>query len=676
MTRTEYQDALGKLPFGKRLPTAVYVHREEAVAALGLNHPVTVLISSVTQRLQVGPEYNVVKFRLGEFKLSFLSYPAFFEDPHPALERALTVDLVKGKSRVTEYQDQFNPPILHRKETLLPGSHPKWDRFAKLTRQEEEAGLLDETSTIGFRLNWERRLRELGCRLLDHRLERTVPVGHSAEAGDTKPIVERHRTALSRYELSKPVRTVLEHGLLKIGNSVFDYGCGRGTDMIGLRGLGYEVSGWDPAFLPEARRSQADVVNFGYVLNVIEDPAERVEALMSAFRLSGRLLVVSALTRETVDMESAARLADGVLTRNNTFQKYYDQAELQQFIEDTLEATAIPAALGIYYVFRNPVEAEEFLNTRTRRFIDWTQLHSRLGLPKRKKSAEERLVEQYEKHKAVLEPLWLLLLRLGRPPLPEEFPGWQAVREAVGSPNAAIKLLRARNGDAALTASREARKSDLLVYLALAQLRKRAPFSHLSPGLRADIRHFFGDYQRAQLAGRELLFAAGDADEIGLVCEDLALGWQDEQAVYVHRSLLPELPPILRVYAGCATALYGLVEEADVLKLHKASGKVTFLRYDDFEGERMPMLELRIKVNLRSRWVEVFDHRADEQLLYFKDRLVAPESAMASELADFARRLQKLGVASTPFIGPNRRDLSRLLVERNLTQSLYPRKPR
>ena len=59
-------------------------------------------------------------------------------------------------------------------------------------------------------------------------------------------------------------------------------------------------------------KAEADLVNFGYVLNVIEDPAERLEALVDAFRHARRLLVVSALINETVDTERAERFGDGV----------------------------------------------------------------------------------------------------------------------------------------------------------------------------------------------------------------------------------------------------------------------------------------------------------------------------------------------------------------------------
>jgi hypothetical protein len=47
---------------------------------------------------------------------------------------------------------------------------PKFDR---LTRQEERAGLLDKTATIGTRAGWVDRLRERGYALRGHRLVRS-----------------------------------------------------------------------------------------------------------------------------------------------------------------------------------------------------------------------------------------------------------------------------------------------------------------------------------------------------------------------------------------------------------------------------------------------------------------------------------------------------------------------
>src|SRR5690242_19209640 len=104
----------------------------------------------------------------------------------------------------------------------------------------------------------------------------------------------RHRTAMSRNSLSRPVSLALHDGIVQPNDSVFDYGCGRGGDIRYLCALGFRAGGWDPAFNPDAERSAADVVNFGYVANVIEDPAERADALRAAWALTQRVLVVAA----------------------------------------------------------------------------------------------------------------------------------------------------------------------------------------------------------------------------------------------------------------------------------------------------------------------------------------------------------------------------------------------
>ncbi|WP_128645422.1 DNA phosphorothioation-associated putative methyltransferase [Rhodococcus sp. BS-15] len=105
--------------------------------------------------------------------------------------------------------------------------------------------------------------------------------------------VARHRTAMARTALSRPVETALADQILTTGMSFFDYGCGRGDDLRGLSALGYRASGWDPGHRPEAVRSSADVVNLGFVVNVIENPAERLETVRSAWGLARRVLIVS-----------------------------------------------------------------------------------------------------------------------------------------------------------------------------------------------------------------------------------------------------------------------------------------------------------------------------------------------------------------------------------------------
>jgi hypothetical protein len=712
MDLTEYRKCIERLTFGKRLPGAVYVLREDETK---FGEALDALLARLIAKYEISAEFNVIKFRTGELKVSFLAYPDFLTDAHPALRHAITIDLVTGKARHTDYADNINPPILHRKESFVPAEHPRRAEFEALTKSEEDAGLYEEATTIGFKLNWEKLLAKKGLRILGHSLEPRIPPcgtdenrsltegnGENGIEEQAQVVVHRHKTALTRYELSKPVKSLLEYGLLKTGLTFFDYGCGQGADLRGLQALGYDAEGWDPVFRREAAKREADLVNLGYVLNVIEDPAERLEALVDAYRHAKRLLVVSTMISETVETGRCAQFSDGVLTKRNTFQKYFEQQELQQYIEDALETTAVPVALGVFYVFRDPSEQQDFLSARSRRTIDWSQISARLGLggpPKmlweglyrehkelldsfgglalqlgrfpganefgqfadvqQRFGSEKRALRAfvqgggapdltwaevaarfgigisarpkwellYEQHKELLEAFWKLAVELGRAPAPEEFSWSSELVAAVGSAKRALSLFMRRGGGEALKRSAESRTNDLLVYVALANLRKRVPFGHLSPSLRLDIREFFGNYKAALAKGLELLYAAGDEGEIELACEDLGLGWQDEQALYVHRSLLERLPAVLRAYVGCATALFGDVAQADVVKIHKASGKVTFLLYDDFEGKPLPVLQHRIKVNLRTRWVQAFDHREEGQALESKDRFLTSSRA-------------------------------------------------
>ena len=71
--------------------------------------------------------------------------------------------------------------MLHRKEAFLLPDDPRRGKFERLTRQEEQAGLLDETATIGTRAGWAERLRERGYALRGHRLIRGRRTGFPAD---------------------------------------------------------------------------------------------------------------------------------------------------------------------------------------------------------------------------------------------------------------------------------------------------------------------------------------------------------------------------------------------------------------------------------------------------------------------------------------------------------------
>ena len=98
---------------------------------------------------------NLIKLHRHSCKVSYLVYPDFATDPHPALLRSIKLSLRTRELDCFDYARSTNPPVLHRKETFLTPGHPLADRFARLTRQEEKHGLLDDTAAIDTRDGWE-----------------------------------------------------------------------------------------------------------------------------------------------------------------------------------------------------------------------------------------------------------------------------------------------------------------------------------------------------------------------------------------------------------------------------------------------------------------------------------------------------------------------------------------
>lgn len=665
-----YEDLISNLPYGKVLPSATYLHRDTEVCT---NGPLGRLLSSLAQAHHLSDDFNVVKFRRNVPRISFLCYPQFFERPHPALEESVSIDLTTGKSFRMGYRDNINPPILHRKELFLSPDHPQWSLFASLSAAEDNAGLFENSSLIGFRLNWERLLESHNLTLDGHRLVELV--NGDSKRSVASPIsvsVERHRTALTRYDLSKPVKTLIEFDQLERGCSFFDYGCGLGADIRALRELGYEASGWDPVHASEGLRRPADVVNLGYVLNVIEDPAERVETLMNAWHLTRRLLVVSALIGgASTCAPDAVPFNDGMLTRRNTFQRYFSQKEFQQYIEDALEVPAVPVAVGIFYVFSNPTDHELFVQSRTRRKVVWKDLGIDFGVPggvrernrsnERPKPPPKPRFDPIIVHRDLVERFWSCILSLGRLPLPIEFAEYSELCQLFGSAKRALRYVLKANGTDLFTRAEAARRADLLVYLATAPLRRVVPFSLLPESIRHDIQIFFGNYKSALAEGSALLHSAGDVSTIGLACDDTDVGWQDEGSLYVHTSALDRIPTVLRTLVACAESLYGNALDADIVRIHKRSFKVTFLAYSSFSSSPLPRLVQRARVNLRAQQVDIFDHARDGHVLYFKERFVSFTGEENEEVKSLSTLLRHLGISDEVFSGPSALDLMAIL---------------
>ena len=101
------------------------------------------------------------------------------------------------------------------------------------------------------------------------------------------------------------MQLMLRLGMVTSERSLFDYGCGQGEDVAALASQGYQAFGWDPHHAADGRRQAADVVNLGFVLNVIEDPRERTETLKAAWGFARDALCVSVMVQGRVDTRGA-----------------------------------------------------------------------------------------------------------------------------------------------------------------------------------------------------------------------------------------------------------------------------------------------------------------------------------------------------------------------------------
>ncbi|GAB2646752.1 DNA phosphorothioation-associated putative methyltransferase [Kribbella swartbergensis] len=442
---------------------------------------------------------------------------------------------------------------------------------------------------------------------------------------------------MSRTAMSRPMVTVLSDRLLDQSMTVFDYGCGRGGDVRSLRDLGYDATGWDPAHYPDAARRSADVVNLGYVINVIENPLERATTLRSAWALARRLLVVSArLVWESRDLVGYP-LSDGVVTRTGTFQRFYQQSELADWIRETVNAEPVAAAPGIYYVFRNPSDEQQFLAQRVYTY------RPRMTVDPH---------EIFEKHTEELAPLTAFLSAHGRPPKPGELLLDQESRiaEALGSLTRATQLIRQVTDAEYWEQVRRQRRGELLIYVALSRFGRRPRFSQLGTTLAQDIRTHFTSYREACLQADRLLHAAGDQTTIYLSARSSSVGKQTPTSLYVHRSALAQLPPLLQVYEGCARVLCGTIDEANVIKLSVTDPQVSYLVYPRFDRDAHPTLATAITVNLRKLSVDWRDYSKSDNppLLHRKEEFIGPENPRRQLYERLTRSEVRAGLYETP----------------------------
>ena len=512
---------------------------------------------------------------------------------------------------------------------------------------------------------------------------------------------------MSRSLLSRPLQQALSDGLLS-DTDVFDYGCGRGDDVRTLSALGLEAHGWDPAHSPGSPRRAAGLVNLGYVVNVIEDPLERVDVLKSAWELAGSVLVVSARLTWEMDGSRTRPFGDGVLTSADTFQKFFTHEELKAWVESILGRPAVTAAPGVLYVFRKQSDAQQLLARITRRssvprrgFAELlVEQHREAMEPLREFVSSSRrlpradeletaqdLIEvfgslrsaflvlrhasgahfwadvdlgakrrsklRFDEHIEDLQPLMDFVAERGRTPRPGELANEATLNQKFGSVRAAFSLVRKVTGPSPWEEYELHAKTNFMIYSALAAFSGRPKFSELPDDLQHDAKDLFGSYRNACQASDQLLHQIADMDAIDQACQEAPFGKLTGEALYVHVDYLNQLPALLRVYEGAARHITGNVDDATLVKLNRIKPQVSFLVYPTFEVDPHPALEASIvaklgEIRMKHRF---FGNSSNPPILHRKEAFVPETHPTWAKFRRLTDQEERASLLDRPDIG-------------------------
>ncbi len=632
---------------GKSVGGFLYVHR----SAIGLLDGATASrIASASSCAGVA-DWNVAK--VSAAGVSLLLYEDFDASAFPALLTAYKVYVGSGVVVSRDYRNRPNPPILHRKERLLRPDDPAIPSYAALTRQAEGHGLFENVRVIGTLRRWQALIAGKGLVLDGHALR---------PAAEDMVTVERHKTAIARRELSQPVALMVRLGMLAEGTSIFDYGCGQGDDVAALVENGFEAFGWDPYHVPGGPRRAGDLVNLGFVVNVIEDPEERSATVRAAWGFARRALVVSAMGASKAPLSGLRPYRDGYLTTRGTFQRYYSQDGLKELVASATGRRAMSLAPGIVAIFRDEgMEQEVAFRRRSRA----QQLADRFVRRDRPASSRQRASSptSLERVGEQVEVLRELALEFGRLPDLAEVPAavLAALAKSRVSFERAIAACREAEFLTALRDAAEARKEDLLVHFAMTLFPGVPKYTTLPRSLQRDVRTFFGSHAAVRAEATRLLFSAGDPVASEMAIEAAAQGGLGAARGGVFRfrpEVLDRLPVGLRVLVGCAEVVHPDLSEWDFIELQPSNKRVRAFRCED-AAKAIPRISEVAEVDLvklRSRRVKPSD-----AVLYLKATYMRADDPGRDAQAAVDGKLLDTGIVDEDGKGPSASELTALL---------------
>lgn len=442
---------------------------------------------------------------------------------------------------------------------------------------------------------------------------------------------DRRRTAIGRNALSMPARRALADRQLTPDRTVLDYGCGRGGDVRSLERLDCRITGWDPYYSPEVPLVPSDVVLLTYVLNVIEDTAERRQTLKQAWELATTVLIVSArLTWEKAKVRGQ-EFGDGLLTSRQTFQHLFGSSELRNYIEEVTGTRCVSAAPGIVYAFKDDAARLGYLAHRIVPDAEWLASEDTT-------SAIASLADYVE--------------RRGRPPRVEEMPRPMAEQLSRLKSSELRRLIRDSVDVEKVTDGGKRTTLNTLLFLAAELFSGRGPFGSLPFSVQLDVRSFFSSYKEACQRSDRLLLKLRDDTYVRGAMHASSVGKLTPTSLYVHHRAIDQMPTVLRLYEHCASIAAGRPQEWTIAKLKHQGRAVSWLDYPEFDADPHPRISSSYLVDLKSLETSHISYAgsANRPLLHRKHEFLAPDDPDAPKYERLTQAELRAGLYEHPHL--------------------------
>ena len=184
------------------------------------------------------------------------------------------------------------------------------------------------------------------------------------------------------------------------------------------------------------------------------------------------------------------------------------------------------------------------------------------------------------------------------------------------------------------------RRSDLLVDLALLNLNRRPTFTGLPEDTPRTFEGWSGHTSRHHRSRPSAVLSRRPAGDPLTPPDASTVGKRLPGALYAHKSALQDLPPVLRVYEGCARWLVGEVDGANLVKLATDRPKISYLEYPGFDRDPHPVLRRTTYVRIGALDVDERDYSQSDNppILHRKECFVGGDYPCATSSPDSQRR--------------------------------------